>query len=204
MISESIHSAVNQEEILKNMLKHVPFDGWTMPALKKAVVDAGFAEEDAFRVFEGNPRHALDFFFKWVNQETEEAIKGLELSALKIRERITQAILLRLQIMLPYKEAVAQTLRYLAFPPRIPLGMKYLYQAVDTIWYAIGDTSVDFNYYTKRATLAAVYSSTLIKWLNDHSADQLETQKFLEGRIDNVMLIPKIKGRFKKCLGIFR
>ena len=37
------------------------------------------------------------------------------------------------------------------------------------MWRIAGDTSTDFNHYTKRMTLGAVYGSTLLVWLDDQS-----------------------------------
>ncbi len=88
----------------------------------------------------------------------------------------------------------------LALPANAPLGLKLLYRTVDAIWYAAGDTSTDFNFYTKRATLAGVYSSTFFYWLNDRSEGSEATWSFLDRRIDNVMRFEK----WKAGLGAWR
>jgi ubiquinone biosynthesis protein COQ9 len=69
------------------------------------------------------------------------------------------------------------------------------------MWYAAGDTSTDFNFYTKRATLAGVYSSTLLYWLNDRSPGSEATWGFLDRRIDDVMKIEKLKAQVKSWGG---
>ena len=89
-------------------------------------------------------------------------------------------------------------LALLALPLNAPLGLKLLYRTVDAIWYAAGDTSADFNFYTKRATLAGVFSSTLLYWLNDRSEGNEATWAFLDRRIDDVMRFEKFKGQFVK------
>ncbi len=83
----------------------------------------------------------------------------------------------------------------LALPFHAPLGVKLLYRTIDAMWYAAGDTSTDFNFYTKRVTLAAVYSSTLLYWLNDRSPGSEATWAFLDRRIDNVMAFEKLKAQ---------
>jgi ubiquinone biosynthesis protein COQ9 len=65
------------------------------------------------------------------------------------------------------------------------------------MWYAAGDKSTDFNFYTKRATLAGVYSATLLYWLNDRSAGSEATWAFLDRRIDNVMAFEKLKSQVR-------
>ena len=76
-----------------------------------------------------------------------------------------------------------------------PLALKLLYRTVDAIWYAAGDNATDFNFYTKRALLAGVYSSTVLYWLNDKSAGCADSWSFLDRRIDEVMQVPKLLGR---------
>ena len=78
------------------------------------------------------------------------------------------------------------------------MGAKLLYRTVDTIWRAIGDTSTDFNFYTKRAILAAVYSATLMRWFTDDSEGEAATQEFLAHRIDNVMQFEKLKADIRE------
>ena len=64
------------------------------------------------------------------------------------------------------------------------------WRSCSAIWYAVGDYSTDWNYYSKRAILASVYGSTLMYWLSDKgddSGDYPETWAFLDRRIDNVL-----------------
>src|SRR3546814_16617611 len=63
------------------------------------------------------------------------------------------------------------------------------------MWYAAGDTATDWNFYSKRALLAAVYSSTLLYWLNDRSEGFVDTWGFLDRRIGDVMRIPRATAR---------
>ena len=71
------------------------------------------------------------------------------------------------------------------------------------MWRAVGDTSTDFNFYTKRGILAGVYSATLLRWFTDQSADESETSKFLADRIENVMTFEKVKAQVKTALENF-
>ncbi len=91
---------------------------------------------------------------------------------MKIRERISAAVLARLEVLAPHKEAARRAGAFLTLPPHAPLGMTLLYRTVDAMWRAAGDTSTDFNFYTKRAILAGVYSATLMRWFNDDSEDE--------------------------------
>ena len=78
------------------------------------------------------------------------------------------------------------------------LGATLVYRTVDAMWRAVGDTSTDFNFYTKRGILAGVYSSTLLRWFTDQSEGESETNQFLAGRIENVMQFEKFKAQVKE------
>jgi ubiquinone biosynthesis protein COQ9 len=65
------------------------------------------------------------------------------------------------------------------------------------MWRIAGDTSNDFNHYTKRMTLGAVYGSTLLVWRDDESEGWSETAAFLDRRIDDVMRFEKFKAEWR-------
>ena len=103
------------------------------------------------------------------DQRTVADMEKEGVANLKIRDRIKNAVRIRLERHAGNREAARRALALLSLPFNAPLAMRLLYRTVDAMWYAAGDTSTDFNFYTKRATLAGVYSSTLLYWLNDRS-----------------------------------
>jgi ubiquinone biosynthesis protein COQ9 len=62
----------------------------------------------------------------------------------------------------------------------------------------LGDTSRDLNWYTKRATLSAVYSATVLYWLGDDSPGNQATWDFLDRRIEDVMRFEKAKASLRE------
>jgi ubiquinone biosynthesis protein COQ9 len=118
-------------------------------------------------------------------------------STLKMRDRIKFAVRSRIELHTGSKEAARRALALLALPLNSALGLKLLYRTADAMWYAAGDTSADFNFYTKRAILAGVYSSTLLYWLNDRSPGNEATWRFLDRRIDDVMKFEKLKSQVR-------
>lgn len=199
VIFMSIHTPDSQEKVLISLLPHVPFEGWTLEAMRLAVLDAGFEEGDEFRVFQGSPKQALKAFFEWTDAKMTEQLQTLNLDQMRIRDRIATAVMVRLAILSPHKEAVRKTLSTLTHPTYGPQGLQLLGKTVSDMWYAAGDQSTDFNYYSKRTLLAGVYVSTLWTWLDDTSPDHAETRAHLNKRIDQVMQIPKIKGNIQKA-----
>ena len=71
---------------------------------------------------------------------------------------------------------------------------------VDAIWHAAGDRSADFSWYTKRAILAAVYTTTLFYWLRDTSEDDVATLAFLDRRLAGIGRIGKLRGQATEAL----
>lgn len=196
----TLHAPEAREKVLHALLGHVPFEGWTIEALRRAVQEAGFEEGDEYRVFQGSPQQALEAFFQWTDAKMLRELKARNLSDMKVRDRIETAVKIRLSLLAPYKEAVRKTLSTLAHPSYGPKGLELLGRSMSEIWYAAGDTSTDFNYYTKRALLTGVYVSTLWVWLDDPSPDLRQTQDHLAKRLDQVLQIPKIKGHVRRAL----
>ena len=104
----------------------------------------------------------------------------------------------RIHAVREHKEAARRAAAFLTLPPHAALGARLVYRTVDRMWRAAGDTSTDFNFYTKRAILAGVYSSTLMRWFTDESEDEAETKSFLDARIENVMQFEKFKAQVKE------
>jgi ubiquinone biosynthesis protein COQ9 len=192
-----------QQEILKEALELVPFDGWTNATLHVASAHAGFEPEYAQIAFAGGVSELVDFFLRELDEQMAEELKTPEFTTMRIRDKIELAIKTRLQIAEKHKGVIRKTASFYANPFHAIHAAPSLYKTVDAIWYAAGDTSSDFNFYTKRTSLAGVYSSTLLYWLKDRSPDHQKTWEFLSRRIDNVMQINKIKaktsGVFSKC-----
>jgi ubiquinone biosynthesis protein COQ9 len=111
--------------------------------------------------------------------------------AMRVRDKIAFAVRARLETVEPHREAVRRLLVWSVLPRHLRHSGKQLWQAADTIWVAAGDTSTDYNYYTKRMLLIAVMKSVLAFWLNDPSPDRRETWEFLDRRIEDVMTVGK-------------
>lgn len=187
-----------RDQILDQTLPNIPFDGWNMKSLSLGAELAGLEAADASIAFPGGVAQAIDYWMERTDERMFEAMVEANYADMKVRERIAFAVRTRLELVAPHKEAVRRALSHLALPGHQRLAAKSLYRTCDAIWRAAGDTSTDFNFYTKRGLLAGVYSSTLLFWLADESDDHEESWEFLERRISNVLKIPKLTGKLKK------
>ncbi len=183
-----------RQQLLDAILDHVPFDGWSEASFRAGIDDCGVDDGLARAIC---PRGAVDLalaFHARGDAAMLERIRTEDLSGLKFRDKIAAAIRFRLQAV-PDKEAVRRGVTLFALPTHAADGAKAIWGTCDQIWDALGDTSEDVNWYTKRATLSGVYSSTLLYWLGDDSPDHQKTWEFLDRRIEGVMQFEKLKAQ---------
>jgi ubiquinone biosynthesis protein COQ9 len=180
-------------DIIQAAIPLVPFDGWAQATLNAAALAAGYKKTDAIRVFPGGAVDAAEQFLRSYDAAMLDTLAGYHLPTMKIRQRIATAVRLRLEAMEPAREAVRKAVALLAQPFHVHRALKGLYATTDAIWHATGDTSTDFNFYTKRLLLAGVYSTTFIYWLDDKNPGHEDTWAFLDRRIEDVMKIEGVK-----------
>lgn len=180
-----------ETRLLDAALMHVAFDGWSETTFRAAVDDAGVDPVVARGLF---PRGAVDLavaYHKAGDAEMLRRIEAADLSEMRFRDRVAFAV--RARIEDADREAVRRGTTLFALPIYAPDGAKLIWGTADAIWTALGDTSEDYNWYSKRATLSAVYSSTVLFWLGDDSLGAEATWEFLGRRIEDVMRFEKVK-----------
>lgn len=183
--------------LLDAALPHVPFDGWTNSTLHAAVAEAGVDPTVARAVC---PRGGLDLavaFHRRGDEEMRRRLKAADLANLKFREKVALAVRLRIEAVADHKESVRRGTTLFSLPHNGMEGARLIWGTADAIWDALGDTSNDYNWYTKRATLSGVYGSTVLYWLGDESPESRDTWSFLDRRIGDVMQIEKAKATAK-------
>jgi len=200
MNDPALKHAAERERLMLAALPHVVFDGWTKTALSHGALDVGLDAIDAGGLFPGGPADLVRAFAHWADQRMAERMAECDIETMRTRDRIRVAVRLRIEAVAPYREAVRRGLAHFAFPANAASGLKVLYRTVDAIWYAAGDRSADFGFYTKRGLLAGVFSATLVYWLNDVSDDNEGTWSFLDRRIDDVMRIQRVRGSFERVV----
>ena len=192
--------SARRDTLLMAVLRDVPFDGWSGGVIAAAGGRLGIDAAEAATLFPAGARDAVAAFSRWADRAMLAALAERDLTAMKVRERIAAAVRARLAALEPHREAVRRALTVLAMPQNAPLGLRLLYETVDQMWYAAGDTATDFNFYTKRGLLAGVYAATTLYWLDDRSPDAADTHAFLERRLADVMAIPRYGARLREGL----
>ena len=190
-------SARIRARILEAFTQHVPSLGWTDAAFKAACRDMQVSEGEAELACPNGAADLFDAFAERADQAMLEGLEGLDLASMRIRDKVRAAVQLRLEAQAPHKEAARAMTRALALPLRAPEAARLIWRSADRIWRALGDTSTDGNFYSKRAVLSGVLASTYARWFADQSPDHEETWTFLDARIENVMQFEKFKARLK-------
>ena len=183
--------AAAEEKILLAMLPHVPIDGWTRRALVAGARDAGFGADEAMRAFPDGMGAVVDFMSAYFDARVLAAIASRDFARMRVRDRVSAGVRLRLELVRPHREAVRRALSFRLLSPNAGSATGAAWRTANAIWYAAGDQSTDFNYYTKRAILVGVYVATTLYWLDDRSEDCADTWDFLDRRIANAMAIPR-------------
>ncbi|HEV2595574.1 MAG TPA: COQ9 family protein [Sphingomicrobium sp.] len=173
------------------------FDGWTKAAVDSAAQQLGIDPVQARLAMPKSPAGLVDLYIQEVDRALEAYFTPERLDILKIRAKIRAIVWRRLEIMGSSREAVRRALAILAMPQNLPLAVKIGWRTADRMWRIAGDTSTDFNHYTKRMTLGALYGATLLAWLDDKSEEWSETADFLSRRIDDVMQFEKLKADWR-------
>ena len=173
------------------------FDGWTRQAVDSAAGQLGIDPIQARLAMPKSQAGMIDTYIQEVDRALEAYFTPKRLAGMKIREKIRALVWHRLEIMGPAREAVRRGLAILAMPQNVAQALRTSWRTADLMWRIAGDTSTDFNHYTKRMTLGAVYGSTLLVWLDDQSEGWTETAAFLDRRIDDVMTFEKWKAQWR-------
>lgn len=185
------------DELLDAALLHVAFDGWSPTTFRAAVHHLGLSETEA-RVLA--PRGALDLavaYHRRCDRKMLDRLAKADLSDLAFRDKVSAALRFRIEAM-ESREAVRRATALFALPNHAAEGSKLIWETADHVWTALGDTSDDLNWYTKRAILSAVWASTVLYWLGDDSLADADTKAFIDRRIADVMRFEKAKGRLRK------
>jgi len=187
--------ATLRDAVLGGALPHIPFDGWSWTALRRGARDAGLLPIDAERAFPGGGLDAVEHHNALADRLMAVGFAAADTDGLKLRERVALAVWMRIDGAVADRDAVRRGMALLALPQNAPTAARLLYRTVDAIWRVVGDTATDWNFYSKRALLAGVYSATLLYWLSDDSPGRAASWSFLERRIGDVMALPRLAGR---------
>jgi ubiquinone biosynthesis protein COQ9 len=215
----------DRDAILEATLDHVAFEGWTPKAVAGGLADLGLPPAAGDLAFPGGMAEMIRYWAASLDARMTEQLgraaatdaagadaagddaAGADATAaggaraVALPERIRHAIRLRLALCEPHREAVRRAIAYLSLPPNQPTLVRMTYDTADAVWYAVGDRSTDFSFYTKRASLAGIYAATVLFWLDDTSDDSEATAAFLARRLAEFGRLHGMRRRAERLAG---
>lgn len=205
MILDSIE---NKQKILHNFLEIVQFDGWNDFTLSKAIELSDIDKKFQNLIFENGCLDLIEFYIEEQNRKLLQKIaQNNNFSALKVRQKITFALVTIFENEQKHQLALqrlrnfyldAKNFSQIKYGPKpLFLGLKHAAKMADFIWLAINDKSTDFNFYTKRLTLAKIILQSFFVFVKDDSGNLLKTKNFIDLQIEKVMKFEKFKSKIR-------
>lgn len=176
-----------------HMIEETRFGGWDAQTLGRAVRASGISTDMAKALFPNGVADLSGYLSVWADELMMETLLARNVKPMRVRERVAQAVWVRLAVLEPHKHAVRGAAALWA-KGRVGRGGRAMWRSADLIWDWAGDEATDYNRYTKRGLLCAVMASTMLFWLADRSAGHQRTRAFLDARIDNVLSFGRVSG----------
>jgi ubiquinone biosynthesis protein COQ9 len=185
-----------RDRAVRAMLPIAGEEGWTWSTLRAGLAAIGEEPALAESHFPDGPAGAVAAWIDLVDREMEAtAAAEADMATLRTPERIRRAVELRLAAVAPHKRALRRALSVLALPWNAGLALRTASRTASAIWYAAGDSSADFSWYTRRASLGAIYAATLASWLRDDDPDTADALAFFDRRLADLARFQKRRGR---------
>jgi len=198
-------SEITPIAFIKAMMVHVPFDGWTEAAMQTTAGQLGLSASQVAELFPQGITELVEIWSDDIDRYVAEIFVNRfaeDLDNMPVHMKIRELLLIRFEVLQRNKEAVRKIAAFMARPAQAKLGSKLLYKTLDRVWRIAGDNSTDYNFYTKRATLAAVYGSTMLAFWDDDTSDMQKTRAFLDRRLQDVERVSKATKTLKASLSV--
>ena len=189
-----------RNQILKKAKPLIAERGWNENLFENIAKKSEYNFDELNALFPGGYLDLLNIFLDSLNDRMTRESKKIDLFRIKTHLRIREIFIVRLKIMLKEKKIISKTFIHLLLPQNYKFALKNLYKTTDQIWYLAGDNSTDFNYYSKRAILGSIYTSTIMHFINNESIE--DTIRFLDLQLKQVSKIPKLKNSFKEIINL--
>lgn len=183
-----------EQRVLDEALRLAPRTGWNAAMVSKALAAAGLSEAEGQLLLPEGPRDLAALLSRRHDAAALDRLQTFDVAALKIRQRIREGVVARLDAAQQHADVLRPLAAFLAFPTNLALALRLTWESADAIWRWAGDTATDENHYSKRAILSGILVSTLAVDLASGRASALS---HLDARIDNVMAFEKWKAGLK-------
>ncbi len=177
-------------------IAHVGRRGWTLAAIRDGLRSIGADPDLAPLMFTEGGAELVAEWAAYADRRMLEAAAAEDMASLRGAQRIRRAIELRLAVERPWRAELRRGAALLATQPL--LAARIAARTADALWQAAGDRSADFSWYTKRATVAAIHTATMLFWLRDDSPDDEATMAFLDRRLADAGRVTRLRQRLTR------
>ena len=193
--SENNYLLTKRQVVLRFAKKFVSENGLTKNCLENISKKYGLNTDETDLLFPQGNIDLIKFALEQLNNDLEVYCRQIDLIRLPIHKRIRKVLLSKISLMNKDKSFYRSIFLNLLIPKKNFSLSNQLYNSVDQIWFIAGDSSTDFNFYTKRLILSGIYSRVILFFFNNNNQEELEN--ILDESLKRVSKIPEIKSKLK-------
>ena len=181
--------------VLRFAKEFVSENGLTKNCLENISKKYGLNIDETDLLFPQGNIDLIKFALEQLNNDLEVYCRQIDLIRLPIHKRIRKVLLSKISLMNKDKSFYRSIFLNLLIPKKNFSLSSQLYNSVDQLWFIAGDSSTDFNFYTKRLILSGIYSRIMLFFFNNNNQEELEN--ILDESLKRVSRIPEIKSKLK-------
>ena len=193
--SQNNYLLKKRQVVLRFAKKFVSEKGLTKNCLENISKKYGLNTDETDLLFPQGNIDLIKFALEQLNNDLEVYCRQIDLIRLPIHKRIRQVLLSKISLMNKDKPFYRSIFLNLLIPKKNFSLSSQLYNSVDQLWFIAGDSSTDFNFYTKRLILSGIYSRVMLFFFNNNNQEELEN--ILDESLKRVSKIPEIKSKLK-------
>jgi ubiquinone biosynthesis protein COQ9 len=193
----------NKQKIISKFIELLQFEGWSNNTLEKAAKECGFDSGYLSIIYPGGISEFTNEFITECNDAALKVALDDNFAKLRTTQKVEEIIYRRIGTyhnVLGSIDNVRKFVGYCGNPVNVPGSLRNIYSFSSDVWYLLGDKSTDFNYYTKRISLSAIYTKCMLYSLSDKSDNLTQTKKYIQKSIDGLMKINKLKQKVNDIL----
>ena len=184
-----------RQVVLRFAKEFVSENGLTKNCLENISKKYGLNTDETDLLFPQGNIDLIKFALEQLNNDLEVYCRQIDLIRLPIHKRIRKVLLSKISLMNKDKLFYRSIFLNLLIPKKNFSLSSQLYNSVDQLWFIAGDSSTDFNFYTKRLILSGIYSRVMLFFFNNNNQEELEN--ILDESLKRVSKIPEIKSKLK-------
>ena len=193
--SQNNYLLKKRQEVLKFAKAFVSEKSLTKNCLENISKKYGLNADETDLLFPQGNIDLIKFALEQLNNDLEVYCRQIDLIRLPIHKRIRKVLLSKISLMNKDKSFYRTIFLNLLIPKKNFSLSNQLYKSVDQLWFIAGDSSTDFNFYTKRLILSGIYSRVMLFFFNNNNQEELES--ILDESLKRVSKIPEIKSKLK-------